>query len=246
MSSGWSVVEIAGKQADVFEPARPHPLGLVILHLHGHGLTTLRDNPVFTPELERRGLRAICPHGQHSWWGQRICREFDPEITAEQYLREQVLPFIANRWNVRPPAIGLIGNSMGGQGVLRLSYRFPREFPVVAAVCPAIDFHIWHGRGLTLDEMYPTRESARQDTATLAIHPLNWPRHQLLVCDPDDEEWFEGVERLISKLSSTGIPFDADVTTRHGGHSWDYVNYMAPRLLDYLQSNLEAEASRLV
>jgi len=245
MSSGWQQTEIAGKTVDVFVPAQPHPRNHVLLHLHGHGLTTLKDNPVYTRELERHGLRAICPHGQRSWWGERICREFDPEISPVQFLREHVLPWIAAEWDARPPAIGLTGISMGGQGVLKLAYHHPREFPVVAAISPAVDFHQWHGLGLPIDEMYPTRESARQDTATLQLHPLNWPRHQLIVCDPTDAEWIDGVERLVSKLSSTGIPFEYDLETSHGGHSWDYFNHMAARVLAFVAERLEQESNRV-
>lgn len=238
----WSQVEIAGKLADVYEPVQPHDPGRVVLHLHGHGLTTLKDNPVYSGELERHGLRAICPHGQRSWWGTRICQEFDAELTPHRFLREKVLPYIDERWGVRPPAIALTGISMGGQGALRLAYRHPRDFPVVAAISPAVDFHIWHGRGLPLDEMYPTKESARQETATLELHPLNWPRHQLIVCDPADPEWFDGVERLCSKLSSTGIPFESDLQTSRGGHSWDYFNEMAAPVLQFVADRLEREA----
>ena len=67
--------------------------------------------------------------------------------------------------------MGLTGISMGGQGVLQLAYRHPRTFPVVAALAPAIDFHQWYGRGLPLDEMFDSREAARQATALLQIHP---------------------------------------------------------------------------
>lgn len=243
-SGTWDQVEIAGKLADVFEPSRPRAGQRVVLHLHGHGLTTLKDNPIFSQELERHGLPAICPHGQRSWWGQRVCREFDPRLSPEQFLLTEVLPYIADRWNAQPPGIALMGISMGGQGALRLAYRHPRQFPIVAAISPAVDFHRWVGQGLPLDEMYPTAESARQDTATLEIHPLNWPRHQLLVCDPADEEWFEGVERLISKLSSTGIPFESDLETSRGGHSWDYFNALAPRVIAFLADKLEQESLR--
>jgi pimeloyl-ACP methyl ester carboxylesterase len=245
MSGNWQQIEIGGKLADIFEPSQPSAPPRAVLHLHGHGLTTLKDNPVYSRELDRHGLRAICPHGQRSWWGQRICREFDPAISPDHYLREQVLPWVAENWGIDPPAIGLMGISMGGQGVLRMAYRTPREFPVVAAISPAIDFHEWHGRGLPIDEMYPTRESARQETATLEIHPLNWPRNQLLVCDPTDVEWFDGVERLVSKLSSTGIPFDDDLETSHGGHSWDYFDHVAPKVLAFIAERLDLEDRRV-
>lgn len=240
----WSQLDIAGKTADVYEPAAPAGHGRVVLHLHGHGLTTLKDNPVFSAELERHGLRAVCPHGQRSWWLDVVCREFDPEITPLRFLREQVVAYIGERWGTKPPAIGLTGISMGGQGALGLAYRFPREFPVVAAISPAVDFHNWHGQGLPLDEMFSSREAARQETATLRMNPLNWPRHQLLVCDPADETWFEGAERLAMKLSSMGVPFESDFATTAGGHSWEYFNMMAPRVVGFVAERLETESRR--
>jgi S-formylglutathione hydrolase len=132
---------------------------------------------------------------------------------------------------------------MGGQGALQLAYRHPREFPVVAAIAPAVDFHTWHGRGLPLDEMFPTRESARQETATLHVHPLNWPQHQLFVSDPADAEWFEGCERLASKLVSIGIPFERDLETSAGGHTWEYFNAMAPRVIEFVAERLQRVAN---
>ncbi|MGQ0634405.1 MAG: alpha/beta hydrolase-fold protein [Planctomycetaceae bacterium] len=241
----WYTVEISGKSADVFEPARGGPQGYTVLFLHGHAEISLKNNDAYSSEFERFGLRCICPHGRRSWWGERICREFDSELTPAAFVRQHVLPWLNSTWGVAPPRIGLLGVSMGGQGALKLAYRDPELFPVVVVLAPAVDFHTWHGRGLPLDEMYPTRESARQDTATLLIHPLNWPRHQLLLCDPTDEEWFEGVERLASKLSSTGIPFDHDFTTSHGGHSWDYFNHVARPAVQYLHDRLEKERLRL-
>ncbi|MFN0051830.1 MAG: alpha/beta hydrolase-fold protein [Planctomycetales bacterium] len=241
--SGWRQELIDGKQCDIYEPQRRgEPVG-VVLFLHGHGRITLRDNPVYSAELERCGLLAVCPHGQRSWWEDLVCREFDPQVTPVNYLRQSVVPWIAREWGVAPPAIGLVGVSMGGQGALRLSYRYPTEFPIVVALSPAIDFYHWHGRGLPLDELYESAETARQASATLHVNPLNWPRHQLLLCDPTDREWCEGVERLVSKLSSTGIPFEADLQTRHGGHSWDYFNHMAPRVVQFVRDKTMSTAA---
>jgi pimeloyl-ACP methyl ester carboxylesterase len=244
IEGSWSTVSIAGKTADVYEPRNPSVAGRAVLHLHGHGLTTLRDNPAFSAELERHGLRAVCPHGQRSWWTDVVCPEFDPQITPLEYLRHHVVPFFAERWNVAPPGIGLMGISMGGQGALQLAYRHPREFPVVAAISPAVDFHNWHGQGLPLDDMFPTRESARQATVTLQIHPLNWPRHQWFVSDPDDADWHEGADRLAMKLSSMGVPFEADLETRAGGHSWDYFNHMAARAVEFVAVHLDKAGRR--
>lgn len=241
--SHWKNVAIDGKAADVFEPSSISEHGYSVLFLHGHGRITLKDNPVYTAELERRGWRCVCPHGERSWWGDRICTEFDPRITPQVFLRESLLPWFATAWGIEPPRIALLGVSMGGQGALKLAYRAPDLFPIVAALAPAIDFHNWHGRGLPLDDLYESAEEARQDTVTLLLHPLNWPRHQFLLCDPQDTEWLEGAERLASKLDSTGIPFERDFTTSHGGHSWDYFNHVAPKVMAFFQERLDKERS---
>jgi len=243
--ASWQQLDIAGKRADIFFPSRRAAANFAVLFLHGHALLTLKDNEVYTAQLDKLGLACVCPHGQRSWWGGRICREFDPHITPVEYLRESVLPWMQANCHASPPAVALLGVSMGGQGALRLAYRYPQQFPVVAALAPAVDFHIWYGRGLPLDEMYPTAEAARQETATLLLHPLNWPRHQLLTCDPDDADWFEGAQRLASKLHSTGIPFESDFETRHGGHSWEYFNHVAPRVMQFVVNALDQERRRL-
>ncbi len=245
VSGTWNSIELGGKLIDVYEPQQPADHGRVVLFLHGHGLRTLKDNTAYAAEFDRHGLRCVCPHGQRSWWLDVVCSEFDPAITPLAYLREQVVPFITERWGTKPPGIGLFGISMGGQGALQLAYRRAREFPVVAALSPAVDFQNWHGQGFPLDEMFSSREAARQATAILQIHPLNWPRHQFLACDPLDAEWFESADRLMMKLSSMGIPFEADLTTSAGGHCWEYFDVMAARVIEFLATKLEEENLRL-
>lgn len=234
----WSTVEIGGKQAEVYEPQKPAEGNPVVLHLHGHSLRTLRDNEAHSRELERYGMRAVCPHGARSWWTDVVCPEFDSEITPLDFLRDHVIEYIRERWDVQPPGIGLAGVSMGGQGGLQLAYRYPREFPVVAAVSPAVDFQNLHGHGLPLDEMFRDKEAARQATALLLFHPLNWPRYQLIVCDPRDEQWFESADRLVMKLRSMGIPVETDLTTSHGGHGWEYYDAMASRVFAFLAEHM--------
>ena len=243
--SQWRQTSIDGKRADVFFPAHRSPHNFSMLFLHGHGRITLKDNSVYTAHLERLGLACVCPYGERSWWGNRVCGEFDPAISPVQYLRESVLPWMSEHCQTAPPMVALLGVGMGGQGALKLAYRFPEQFPIVAAVAPAIDFQIWHGRGLPLDEMYPTAEAVRQDTATLLLHPMHWPRHQLLMSDPTDAEWFDSAQRLASKLYSTGIPFESDFETRHGGQSWDYIDHVAPRVMQFVHDALEKEQRRL-
>jgi S-formylglutathione hydrolase FrmB len=223
----WQTQDIGGKTADLYVPSGLQQPPFALIHLHGHSGKTLKDNPVYSAILEKFGFLCVCPHGKRSWWLDRICTEYDSEISPQQYVLKTLLPWIESEWSIVPPSIGLAGISMGGQGVLQLAYRQPRLFPVVAALAPAIDFHQWYGRGFPLDEMFSSREAARQETAILQFHPLNWPRHQFLACDPSDEQWFDSSDKLSMKLSSSGIAHEADLSTSRGGHSWEYFECMA-------------------
>ncbi|MEX0586513.1 MAG: alpha/beta hydrolase-fold protein [Pirellulales bacterium] len=236
----WSEISLAGHPCDVFEPSQVHPSGFVVIYLHGVHLTRLVDNAPFTSEFERHGLRVISPMTARSWWTDRICPEFDASQTAEAYVRKNVVGYIAERWNVRPPGIGLLGTSMGGQGGLRMAYKYPDTFPAVAALAPAIDYQRRFDGDETLPAMYADAESARQDTAILHVHPLNWPRYQFFACDPTDANWFESSDRLHMKLGSLGVPHTYDLETTGGGHGFDYYNRMAPRAVGFLVDSLEA------
>lgn len=237
--SGWSVSEIEGRRVEVFGAGSENPVGC-ILYLHGHGRVGLTENRVFSQLFRDHSLVAVCPDGGRCWWLDRICPDFDRDITPMQWLRQFVVPYIESEWHIVPPRIALLGVSMGGQGVLQLAYQHARDFPVVAAISPAVDFHQLHGHGLPLDTMYTTAEDARQETVVLNLHPLAWPRHQFLCCDPQDADWFDGCSRLAMKLSSSGILHERDFETSAGGHSWDYFNHMAPTAVEHIAKSLAA------
>ena len=243
----WTTDQIDGHLCDVFEPTRsPGTSKSALIYLHGVHLQRLVDCPAFDEQFDRHSMRVVCPHTKRSWWTDRICREFDPEVTAERHVLDCVVPYIERRWSVRPPQIGLLGTSMGGQGALRFAYKHPDTFPVVAAISPAIDYHIRFAEGdETLPDMYRDPEEARQDTALLHIHPLNWPRHQFFACDPEDTRWWDSVDRLRMKLHSLGVPHQCDLETTGGGHSFEYYGRMADDAVTFLHERLEAEARRL-
>lgn len=243
----WTTVEIAGHPCHVFEPGTVSPHGYTILYLHGSEVEHLADQPRITRQLEQHGLRAIAPVTGKTWWSDRIASEFDSQMSVEQYLLKQVLPYMVVRWECRPPQIALLGVSMGGQGALRLAYKYPNTFPVVAAIFPAIDFQQKIDEGdPTLSSMYRDTEDARQDTATLHIHPLNWPRHQWFCCDPEDVRWWDSADRLRMKLFSLGVPHECDLETQAGGHTWKYVTRMTDPAFDFLLKSLEQERMRMV
>jgi S-formylglutathione hydrolase FrmB len=244
----WSNVNVSGHECRIFEPTTPTPHGNTVLYLHCHLGASLRGYPAFTREFDRHGLRVIEPVTGQSWWTDRVWAAFDPNISVEAYVLKHVLPYVAENWNARPPQLALLGVSMGGQGALRMAYKHPNVFPTVAAISPAIDFQkrIQEGIDPMLESLYHDAEEARQDTATLHIHPLNWPRHQFFCCDPADVRWHESADRLRMKLASLGVPFECDLETSAGGHSFEYASHMAPRAVGFIAKSLKEERLRVV
>lgn len=243
----WTLETVGGHPCEVYTPRERSKYGYVALYLHGVHLNSLRDKQPFIDEFDRHGLAVVAPQTKRSWWTDKICQEFDPKISAERHLLDNVMPFIEQRFGARPPQIGLLGTSMGGQGALRLAYRHARLFPVVSAISPAIDFHKrYHEGDETIPLMYRDQEHARQDTAILHVKPLDWPRHQFFCCDPEDERWWESADRLRMKLYASGVPHQHDLETTGGGHGFDYYNKMAPRAIKFLAEKLDEERRRIV
>ena len=243
----WSEVVVSGHPCEIYEPPEPNPHDYVVVYLHGIHLNRLHDKPAFIREFDRYGLRVVCPRTARSWWVDKICEEFDPQVTSERYVVENVGTWIGERWGAKPPQIALLGTSMGGQGALRIAFKYPRIFSVVAAVSPAIDYHLRMEEGdETLNLMYPDKEAARQDTATLHVHPLNWPRHLWFCCDPTDLRWHESADRLRMKLAALGIPYECDLETSGGGHGFEYYNRMAEKAVGFIASRLESERLRAI
>jgi len=245
MLPGWQTTTIFGKSVEIFTPSHSSPrFGLI--YLHGAGQESLSDKPVHTRYLNELGLGCVCPYGDSAWWTDRLCPSFDPALSAEQFIVQHVLASISERWRLGQRQIGIFGTSMGGQGALRIAFKHPGLFPVVAAVSAAIDYHQWYGQGTPLDDMYTSKEQARQDTALMHIHPSEQPRHIYFCCDPDDAEWHRGNDRLHEKLMALGVAHECDLQTRAGGHTWQYYDHVAERVLRFLVAGLEQESRRLL
>ncbi len=243
----WSETQIAGHPCDVFVPSGDFPRGFAVLYLHGLELQRLTEKSAFTDEFERHRLPVLAPWTGKSWWTDRLCPEFDPAITAERHLLDHILPEAVSRFGAVPPGVALLGTGMGGQGALRIAFRHPSRFPVVAALSPAIDYWLRYREGEeSLLSLYPDAESARQDSATLHVHPLNWPRNLWFCCDPADARWHESADRLHMKLAALGIPHEVDLQTTGGGHSFDYFNRMAPNAIGFLAERLLRESRRVL
>ncbi|MBA3315635.1 MAG: alpha/beta hydrolase-fold protein [Planctomycetota bacterium] len=205
MAANWNTAELAGHTIEVFAPEQPKAdVTLLILPDFGERVSASAE---LMSVLAERQLPAVAPAGESCWWLDRPEPAFDDEMTAIGYLIEHVVPFIEQRFGVRPPGVKLLGRGVGGQGVLQLAFRRPKDFPAVATIDPAIDFHELHGRGTVIDELFPNREAARQQTALLRLHPAGWPRRMRLIADRQGF-WFGGADKLEMKLKSMGIPID--------------------------------------
>lgn len=245
MSLEWGSAGVFGRPADIFETPVP-AANFALIYLHGVGQESLKDKPVYTQLLAELGLNCICPPGDLGWWADRICPSFDPSLTPEQFVLDRVVRWIGGAWGIGPKGIGLFGISMGGQGALRMAFKHPEQFPVVAGISPAIEHYELYGRGQPLDEMYASREQCRQDSAPMHVDPSRQPPHIYFCCDPDDREWHRGSDRLHEKLNALGVAHECDLTTRAGGHTWDYYNHVAAPVLRFLHRGLEQESRRLL
>ena len=216
MTSTWSRVQIDDRFAELFSPEGAR---FAILWLHSQAEELASKNTVLTRTLEKHKLACVAPHGGQSWW------------IDDRRILNCILPWIRDRWR----SIGIAGIEMGGQGAIRLGLKHPSIFRSVGSLGGAIDFHELHGNGTPLDEMYDTRERARQDTATLHMHPSEWPPHLWFACSPEDP-WFRGNDRLDEKLRAYGVPHTADLESSGNLEA----------MLQFVVSGLEKESRRLM
>ena len=245
MQGVWSVAEIAGKPAEVYERVAARPR-FGVLFLHDAPGESPRGHAPFTRLFDELALACVCPLAPHSWWTDRVYPPFDPALTAERHLLDNVLPYFGERWNLGPRAVGLLGIGMGGQGALRLAFKHAGRFPVVAAIAPSLDYHEYYGGGSSLDSLYDSKEQCRQDTAVMHVPPHDYPPHIFFCSDPGDAYWHRGSDRLHEKLTALGVPHECDLATRAGGHSWAYDEHMADRAVRFLYAGLDGESRRLL
>lgn len=247
-NGSWRRIDIAGRPAEVYEPPARNPHGYAVVYLHDLDLGSLREKSAFCRELSRHGLPAVAPLAGRSWWSDKICDEFDLQLTAERHVVENVASYAASQWGAAPPRLALLGIGMGGQGALRLAFKHPNRFPICAAIAPTIDYQhsFYDDEEGTLPRMYADPEAARQDTATLHVHPLNWPRNIFFAADPADPRWHESAEKLRMKLSALGIPYDCEMEASAGGRMADYETLMAPQAIGFIAERLERERLRVV
>ena len=249
VNSSWTTCDVAGHLVEVFQPPREEsrPPGAV-LHLRD-----LDD----VPPSERASWRAACEAcplpvvslaGGKTWWLDRVVRHFDAHLSPEAFVLGPLAAWLRERFELPPGAVAVVGQGSGGQGALRLAYRHPATFPVAAAVLPAIDFHRTMETGEpgsdTLWELYGDVEVARQQTAILHVHPLNWPRHQAFWAHAGNLRVSDAADRLHSKLIALGIFHEAELAGLVEEGAWlESATVAAAR---FAVERLERDARRIV
>lgn len=246
----WSTIDVAGRTCDMFEPIESRRHGAIVYLHDATEPLPLPFSHALRAAVAASGLIVLAPRTGPSWWLDRVMPRFDRTVTPERFVLEHVRGAVERRFDIRPPGIALVGTGMGGQGALRISYRHPAIFPVAAAFAPAIDFHTAM-REIDLREdaaaieplweTYGDVERARQDTAILHVHPLNWPRHQWFASDPADHDWHDGAVRLDSKLRALGIPHTALLSP----HDHAAATTVAAEAISFVVTALEQESRRL-
>jgi pimeloyl-ACP methyl ester carboxylesterase len=255
-SASWSTIEVAGHPCELHAPPDPLP-GRVIIALHDADGRALAETSPLARLVETHRIPLLAPRAGRSWWLDRIVPTFDAQVTPERHVVDAVRAEAARRFGVAAGGIALVGVGMGGQGALRLAYRHPAVFPVAAAIAPAVDFHLALRAALlgetwgdddgddVLLALYGDTERARQDTAILHVHPLNWPRHQWFASDPREDRSYDGTQRLHGKLVALGIPHTALFEPRGDGSRDAFEAAVAPDAIRFVLEALDAESRRI-
>lgn len=210
----WTTREIEGHVVEAFLPApeEGRPPGAIV-HLRDLDDTPPSQQAAWKAAIETSPLPVISLAGGTTWWIDRVVHGFDQQHSPEAFVRGPLTTWLRTAFGLPAAAVAVLGQGSGGQGALRLAYRHPTLFPVAAAVLPTIDFQRTMESGLpgsqTLWELYGDVEVARQQTAILHVHPLNWPRHQAFWAHAGDLLASDGADRLHGKLTALGIFHEA-------------------------------------
>jgi pimeloyl-ACP methyl ester carboxylesterase len=242
----WETIRSGDHVTRVYDlPGSVHARGAVVF-LHNLDELTLEGNAFFSSLFDKHRIVCVCPHGDGAWWLDRIWPAFDPNLSVEAWVIEQVVPVAQLRWRLGPRSMAVFGIGMGGQGALRMAFRHPERFPVVAGINAMLDFHELYHSATALDEMYDSKEQCRQDTALLHIHPANFPPHIFFACDPANGMWLRGNDRLHEKLTALGIAHEADMTTSAVGASWPYAELLGERVMTFVAKGIEEQSRRIL
>lgn len=238
----WSRVTIADIEADWFVPER-HRTGRTILllpHYLGFSATWETD---WVELLNRAECACFVPRTQACWWVDRVQDGFLPNLSPEAWLLDETVLWL--RRSIGGTSFGILGVGTGGHAALRLAFRHATIFSTAASIAGLLDMQDWYGRGLGLEEIYPSKEACRHDSAILRLDPARFPEAIRFSVDMSDPSW-RGNDRLSEKLTANGLPHEAVFTTLGLNEIEAYTRVEAGASLAFVTAALDRIGKRLL
>ncbi|MDA7950331.1 MAG: esterase family protein [Pirellulaceae bacterium] len=237
----WEKRNLSGRDYILYCPSGCTQL---VLYLHDTAITPHWLEKPWQTMLEKHSFGCLIPIDKMSWWTNQI-RPHEEEST-ENWLIQKLLPSVEaelQSFALAPVHWALLGNEMGGAGILRIGYKYAQKFHVLAALSPTIDaYQLFNDPQFGLNQLYPNAEALRQDSPLQWLKPFSTPRYQWVGTDPLDSFWADGAQRLKTKLSASGVRATLDLETTANGHRANYFRKQLPTVGQFLSDSLHQVA----
>lgn len=188
---------------------------LVFLHGRGEDERSYLDEEMFEALSEQAGrapLVAFPSAARTSYWHDREGGAWG------SYVLDEVIPEIAERFDVKPNRVAIGGISMGGFGAYDLARLAPGEFCAVGGHSPAL----WESASETADGAFDDAEDfSRHDVIGAAsADPNPYAGTKVWLDAGDDDPFRAGHEAFVEGLRANGVrPI---VRSSSGGHDDEY------------------------
>jgi putative tributyrin esterase len=204
---------------------------LVLLHGFGGNYRDWTDLTSVEQIVDSLQLVVIMPDGENSWYVNSVS---DPDARCEDYVVEDLIPALSQRFDIDTTKMGIAGLSMGGYGSLVLGLRHPGLFRFIGAMSSSLDIPVGiplleeHGRGGLKASLV---ETFGEDRTLWKVYD---PFRLLLALDPGQAPYVylvTGVQdefagrltyhrSFVQVLSTHGFPYEYHETP--GKHNWDF------------------------
>jgi len=213
-----------------------------LLHGLGDNGTVWQRKTQLEQLVSEKHVAVIMPNMNRSFYTNMVYGE-----KYWDYLIKELIPQMQNYLPISRDASSnyLVGNSMGGYGVLKLAFKYPKSFSAVAAISPVTDLSVVPGimpdyksifGDELMDKKYQLKEMAEAQT-----HNLNNMSWYLSIGDDDfmKAPCDDFVNFMIEDLS---IQVNYDTTS--GNHDWDFWNKQIDKVINWLplEGNDEGES----
>lgn len=203
----------------VVEPEGVEPGAPLLVFLHGKGSDqeSAQSDEMFAA-LSKLGGRApivAFPYGgEGSYWHDRADGDWS------DYVLDEVIPEVAERFDADEKRVAVGGISMGGYGAYNLAVDDPGRFCAVGGHSPAL----WVTVGETAPGAFDGAEDFDEHDVIAAVdeEPDAFADQPVWLDAGDEDPFLPGDDAFIAELESSG----ADLTSERwpGGHDSDYWN----------------------